>query len=448
MNIFDIIQTLRSNSGHIFKMGVLKEHADNKLLQRVLKMTYDKATFTYGISMKNVERPADLGSYPLDAHTLESALDTLEQAFSTRILTGHAAKYRLEDMLRMLTPDNASVIIGIIDRDQRINMGRSNINKVFKGLIVKPLYQRCAVFTKKTRNKIDPKGSFIQLKADGTYREFIYDGTVTCNSRSGEEYDYPEINKVFMESGAPGVYHGELTVYEDGRLLTRAIGNGIIKSGDFDGYFLKLDLWDYITLEEYSDVTNKQKATTPYLDRFMRLNSMFPKVAGGYKIETIETHIVDSVAEALKYTMSWMEAGLEGGVWKDKDALFRDGTNPQQQKLKLEIDVDMRIVGFKPGSVGTKREGKVGSVEFASDDGLIKGFASGFDASTLDHMTENWDDYMNAIMSMTCNDISKSRSNEHYALMSPRFNEVRTDKTESDSLARVLQLKDGAMELS
>jgi DNA ligase-1 len=442
-SVYDIIQELNADNGSNYKMDVLRKHADNELLQRVLKMTYDKVDFTYGITMKNIDPlPASDDNVKF---TLSDALDVLRDQYVTRYTTGHVAIARLENLLNILNANDAEIITKIINRDLRINMGRSNINKVFKGLIVKPVYMRCGLFNKDKKSKINPKGSFIQLKADGTYREFtVENNAVICNSRSGESYDYPLIN-AHLKYLEDGHYIGELTVrLADGTICDRATGNGLIKSMELpEGAGIVLDLWDYVTLEEYTGAANKIKGTTPYQERFATLVE-YIDVDCPY-IKVIETHIVNTMAEAMQHCVNWMEAGLEGGVWKDKHAIFRDGTSPQQEKMKLEIDADVRIIGFKAGTVGTKREGKIGSLEYTTDDGKVKGFVSGFSDKELDDMDSRRDEILNAIVELTCSDITKGRSNEHYALSHPRFNEIRTDKTETDTLERILETKQMSM---
>lgn len=445
MNIYNIIQQLNEDNGSNYKMDVLREHADNTLLQRVLKMTYDKVSHTYGISMKNVHPEASLDEAGSD-YTLADALDILENDLASRAVTGNAAIECLEDLLYALMSEDASIIKGIINRDLRINMGRSNINKVFKGLIVKPVYMRCGLYSDKTKSKINPTGAYVQLKADGTYREFtVVNGVVSCNSRSGEEYEYPLLN-AHLKYLEDGHYIGELTVVQDGKTLDRATGNGLIKSMDIpDNAYIALDLWDYVTLEEYTGAASKIKGTTPYHERYATLVDY---IGGDCPyISVIETHIVDTVGEALVHCMRWMEMGLEGAVYKDKDAIFRDGTSPQQLKLKLEIDVDVRITGFKAGKIGTKREGKIGSLAYVTDDGKVKGFVSGFNDKELDDMDSRRQEVLGSIASVTCSDITRGRNNEHYALSHPRFNEIRTDKTDTDTLERILETKEMAMSL-
>jgi DNA ligase-1 len=447
MSIYDIIQELNAENGSNYKMDVLRKHADNELLQRVLKMTYDKVDFTYGISIKSLN--TDMGDKNRDTTSHEKmlyhGLTLLEERIASRELTGHDARDAIQELLDISDFGSAHILLAVITRDLRINMGRSNINKVFKGLIVKPVYMRCELFNNGKKSKINPEGSFVQLKADGTYREFTVENTaVICNSRSGESYDYPLIN-AHLKYLEDGHYIGELTVrLADGTICDRATGNGLIKSMELpEGAEIVLDLWDYVTLEEYTGAANKIKGTTPYHERFATLVEYIGEDCP--YISVIETHIVNSIGEAMQHCVAWMEAGLEGGVWKDKDAIFRDGTSPQQEKMKLEIEVEVRITGFKAGTIGTKREGKIGSIEYATDDGKVKGFVSGFTDKELDDMDGRRDEILKAIMSLTCNDITKSRSNEHYALSHPRFNEIRTDKNETDTLERILETKQMSM---
>ena len=448
MSIYDIIQELNQDNGTNYKMGVLRKHADNETLKRVLKMAYDKVAFTYGISVAGMERPDVSRPHPAGSDMdLEFALDYLEDKLASRAVTGNDARALLSGILKDLGGEDGTVIYGIINRDLRINMGRSNINKVFKDLIVKPVYMRCGLFNADTRGKINPKGAYVQLKADGTYREFtVENGEVLCNSRSGEVYEYPVLNDI-LRTYPDGHYIGELTVVIDGVTQDRATGNGLINSDEPPHDNIVLDLWDYVTLEEYTNAANKIKGKTPYHARLARLVEIIGEELSPTPcpIRLIETYEVNTVAEALQHCARWMEMGLEGAIYKDRDAVFRDGTSPQQLKLKLEIDADVRITGFKPGTPGTKREGKIGSIEYTTDDGKVRGYASGFTDAELDDMDSRRDEILNQIMTVTCSDITRGRNNEHYALSHPRFVELRSDKTETDTLERIFEAKRMAM---
>ena len=438
--IFKILEELNAENGSNYKMATLKKYSDNELLKRVLKMAYDKATYTYGISMKNIDSNIPENS-DRKLRSLEQCLDVLVNSFVTREYTGNTAIDILEDLLYSLNAEDRIVLSRIIGRDLKINMGRSNINKVFKDLIVKPVYMRCGIYNSKTSSKINIDGAYLQLKADGTYREFTVDqGVVTCISRSGEEYTYPVLFEG-LSKFPDGKYIGELTV---SGANDRATGNGLINSDNPPHDLINLDLWDYITPEEYQNAANKVKNTTKYSDRFNTLVKTVESAQNLKNINIIETHIVKSMSEALAIVSEWMRNGLEGGILKDKDNIFRDGTSPQQLKLKLEIDADVRITGFTEGTKGTSREFTFGAITFENDEGTIKGQTSGFTDAQLKDFNSRREELIGKIMSVQFNDITQARTNDFYALSHPRFIELRDDKNTTDTLERVLELKEMA----
>ena len=140
-----------------------------------------------------------------------------------------------------------------------------------------------------------------------------------------------------------------------------------------------------------------------------------------------------------------MNDGLEGGVLKDKNGVFRDGTSKHQLKMKLEMDLEVRVTGYKEGRIGTKRESTFGAILFETDDGQIKGAVSGFTDEQLEEINANREAYMSKIITVSCNDITRGRDNDYYALSHPRFKEVRNDKTETDTLERALEIKQMSM---
>ena len=109
-----------------------------------------------------------------------------------------------------------------------------------------------------------------------------------------------------------------------------------------------------------------------------------------------------------------------------------------------KVDAEMRITGFTDGTIGTKREGKIGAIQFSNDEGTIKGQCSGFSDEELDLFTKNKDNLIGRIISVEFNDLVKSENNDHYALSHPVFVELRNDKDETDSLEKVIQLRDMA----
>jgi len=437
MSILTIFNELNESNSSLHKLSVLKKHQNNELLKRVLKMTYDKVEYTYGISLQNVLK---YGICSIQQGDFIQALDDLENEFNTRKCTGHAALERALSWIETLSDEESEVFQRIINRDIKCNVGRTQMNKVWPGLITKVVYMRCGVFSDKTKKKIQFP-AILQLKADGTYREFtVNNGEVTASSRSGEPYDYP-LHFNSMKHFPDGVYTGELTVQG---ITDRAEGNGLINSSTPPHDKIVFDVWDYISLEEYKNAGSKIKNKTPYNVRFSELELILEHTQSS-NIKCIESHTVRNIQEALEQTSKWMQQGLEGGVLKNSKAVFKDGTSTEQLKLKIQIDAEVRIVGFKDGKLGTKRASKVGSIMFENDEGTIKGQCSGFNDKELNDMTDNPEKYLNKIMTVQFNDLTKARGHDFYALSHPRFIEIRNDKSTTNNLQEVQDLREMAI---
>ena len=439
-NIYEILKDFNETNSTNDKIAKLKKYKSNALFTRILEVTYDKSRFTFGLTMKNVRQSIKVNPFM----ELADAVEELE-IFTSRKLTGNAAINQLGYMLDQLSEEDSKVMELIIGRDLKINVGRTNINKVHKGLIVKPVYKRCGIFTKKTESKIKYP-AFCQLKADGTYREMLLlNGKVEFMSRSGEVYEYPTIENDAVDSTLKdGYYFGEITVKG---AENRSIGNGLINSDNCPHDDLIFSVWEYANTEEYKKAKLKEKdylPETPYFESFYELEQSL--IMGNFKhIELIESPQVGSAKEAMVWCSEWMKMGLEGAVLKNKHMLLKDGTSTDQLKMKLEIDVEVRMIGHREGKKGTKREGKLGSIQFSNDEGTVKGYASGFNDSMLDEISENLELYMDKIFTVRCNDITKGRNNNHYALSHPRYIEWRNDKNETDTLARMFEQKESAM---
>lgn len=441
--IHDFMSEVNSSNSTNSKVLVLRKFKDSEIVARVLKMTYDKVRYTYGVTLAQVLKfSSEAEKTPL---TLTEALDQMESLVVSRKLTGHAAYQHIAWMVASLEPDDSEILKKVIDRDLRINLGRTQINKVFGDLITKPAYMRCDLYSNKTAKTITFP-AILQLKADGTYREFSVDsGVVTCRSRSGESYEYPLIFDE-LRNLDNGVYVGELTVLG---VPDRAEANGLINSDNPPHEKIVLSLWDYIEHSEYRKALAKDKkrpCVNKYSERFGVLQDI--DFAEFRNINLIPHKTVWTIREALEQTSEWMRKGLEGSILKDWSGVFKDGTSKYQLKLKLEVECELRVVGFIPGTPGTKRDGKIGALVFQNDEGTIKGRTSGFDDKTLDHFTENWNEINGKVISVRFNDLSKSDDNDYWALMHPRFVEIRNDKDETDTLETVKKLREMALEFN
>ena len=483
MTVKSVIDELNIENGSNYKIAVLKNHLNNELLHKVLKMTYDKVKYNYGATLATVNKFTGIVHDHLIS--LDVALDYIHDNICTRKLTGHAGSQYLADILTQVNDDDRFVLEHMIERKLPIGIGRTQINKVFKGLITKPAYMRCGVYNEKTRAKISH--DILQLKADGTYREFNkLNDTVTTRSRSGEEYDYPILNET-LKTFKDGIYHGELTIiltdelleiltpqiqkidkknktnileeitkeFEEFKalkkeyILPRSTGNGLLKSDAVPHENIRLELWDYITHDEYDNAVNRKVNVVTYKERFYSLKDIIEdKVLESAKnmIRLIPYILVENHEQVMKQVVIWMKLGYEGGVLKDWSMVFKDGTSELQLKIKLVISIEVRCKGFKNGSTG-KNKGLLTSIIFENDEGTIKGSCGGLSQSMLDQIRANPESFLEKVFEIECNDLTKGRNNDYYALSHPRLSEWRDDKDETDTLERALELKAMAMML-
>lgn len=444
--VYQILKELDLENGSNYKTNVLKKYSDHLTLKKVLEMTYDHVRFNFGVGKTTLGK-IDVGGLERNEPTglsVEEALQILEEEFCSGRVTGNNAISRLQEVMRDLSQEDRYVVSRVIERDLKVNIGKTQINKIHKGLITKPVYMRCEVYGKKTSKNISFP-ALVQLKADGTYREFaVNDGKVVSRSRSGEEYDYPVLAEE-MKEFPDGIYFGEITVRG---VRDRSESNGLVNSDNPPHDDIVLEVWDVVSQEEYERAGRKDKkdpCTVPYSRRWETLKEI---VRGSPHVTLIPHEEVRTLKEALEKTSEWMAQGYEGSVLKELSGTFKDGDSKHQLKLKLEISAEMRCTGFLPGTPGTKREGKVGSIIFENDEGTIKGRSSGFNDKEMDYFTENQESLVGLVFEVKFNDLSKGRNNDYYALSHPRFVKFRDDKDETDTLEKVFKLREMALELS
>ena len=429
--ISDFLSELNESNSSNYKISTLKKYQNSEIVKQLLKLTYDKNNFNFGMSRTRLLGILNESNFPEGIDKIDDYLDLLQE--NSGKLSGNSAKEFYSSLLQKLTEDSRVILLNILGRDLKCGINIKNINKVFKNLIPKPNYMRCAVFSEKLVKKIHFP-AMLQLKMDGTYREFnVSNGTVSAKTRAGEEYQN-EVLFDILKSFPDGYYMGELTI--DGE--SRFTGNGLINSLNPPLDKIIFTCWDFLTFDEYTG-----KVKTSYIDRFNRLQNLIES-RDFKQVKLVENHIVNNVSEALKQVSLWMSEGLEGGVLKDFNNTFKNGTSNTQLKIKLKVDAEMRITGFTEGTPGTKREGKIGAIQFANDEGTIKGQCSGFSDAELEEFSKNKDSLIGKIISVEFNDITKAENNEYYALSHPRFIEIRNDKNETDDLKKVIQLRDMA----
>ena len=409
MTIKAIFDEITATGGNNAKMDVLRKYVSNELLEVVLYMANSKRVKFY------IKQIPEYTRNPEQTNTLEFAIEQL-RSIANREVTGNDALRLLSELLSSLEPDDAYIVERIIDKDCKIGLGTTFMNKVFKDLIEDTPYMGAVSFDEKKARKIFDNGGkgFSQIKMDGRYANaVIVNGEVELESRQGE----PTIltGAKFLEELTKFencVLNGELTMdgvprYESngiiaslidicGKMETRSesetnrkIINFEDKHGSFTGALdsVRYTVWDAITIDEYFDKASK----TPYYERLAFVASYISN-AEATMIKPIESKEVETYGEAMEHFQEVLSTEVdgvpqEGTILKAYDGAWKDGKPTWQIKMKLEMDVDLRITGFNMGTKGTKNEFVVSSFNVESSDGLVKTRPQGLKEDMMKYIT-------------------------------------------------------------
>lgn len=458
MSILSIFNEISSEPGTNNKMAILSKYKDNELLKEVLYLANSKRIKFY------IKQIPEYKTDNNHTYSLEESIKKLEVLYK-REKTGHDAINFLSDLLSSVSKEDAVVLERIIDKDCKIGMGTSNINKVFKNLIEDTPYMGARAFDEKLAKEVFKNGeiAFSQIKMDGRYcNAIIRHNHVELESRQGEPTIL--IGAKFLnelENFDNCVLNGELTIDK----VSRYESNGIIaslidicgkkeqrseeenkkKTSEFEKKHgnindalnsIRFTVWDTITIDEYFNKSSK----TPYIKRLENVNELIKK-SNSTMVSIIETKQCNNYGEAISHFQDMLSKGYEGTILKSSIGNWKDSKPNWQIKMKLEMDVDMRIVGFNYGT--GKNEKLISSLNVESSDGKVITRPTGIDEDMMKFITENQEKLLNSIVEVKCSGLSKNSNGQH-ALLHPVFKKLRDDKNSCDSLESIQEIEDMA----
>lgn len=434
--VSEYIKALNAKNSRIYKEDSLRKFCKGEpTLIAILERTYNPR-WVYNVRKIS---PKTFGEKTI----LEvwDEMNFLLNVLHDRVLTGDAARDACVDMAEKLLPEEAEVFQNILKGDLRCGINAATINKVIPDLIPETPYMRCSIRKGSNFGNWDwTQGIISQVKADGMYVNVILDelGEVSILSRNGSEFanetmkDFVSCVQKNLEPGK--VYMGEMLVLEDGEVMSREEGNGamnsVLKGGNFKTNQKPLMVvWDVVSLVEWTDgICHK-----PYINRWDDVT----KIHGEY-LDVIETKVVTTKEQALAHYQQVVEQGGEGTVVKHPHTIWKNGTSKDQVKMKIEAEVDLKVVGMNPGN--GKHAGTFGSLVCESADGKLQVSVSGFTDKMRQSIFENREEWLNGkIVTVRANSIMYNEAGPN-RLFLPRFVEERLDKTVADSFEKVEEI--------
>lgn len=468
MHILDLFDQIRATNKKSEKIALLSANKDLPHLKDVIYLAHSPRIKFY---IKAI--PAYISSEDLTGPDLNFALRLLKDIYK-RISTGSEAIRRLTDLLEALLPQDAEIIKLIIGKDLKIGMD-SSINEVFPGLIEESPYQGASSYSKvkflklfeNTKKERAYPYVISQIKADGTYRNAILsDGDIILESRQGELSYFPgdiplyddlhEIMGIFNQHvvtgelvlscepdrpKANGIITSIMKYYQD--LMVRPEKESIAilkkfeeKHGNMNDYLqtLEMHVWDLIPADDFVNGAH----TVPYELRFDLIASTIQNL-GLTHVKSVETKGCKTPQQALDHYTSAQARGLEGTIVKSASAGWKSGKPTYQVKLKLEMELDLMIVGFKYGTPGTKNEDWISVLELKSSCGKLSTAPGGMKEDLMKYVTANMDKLRGTIVSIKCNGITQT--DKGFSTMHPSIVELRADKKIANSLEECLAIE-------
>lgn len=453
--IFDLLECIAATSSKLEKEALLRRHGAEESLRAVLLHALSP-TVSFGMKAVPARSHADPAGEGFDESTWN-----LLRGMRQRTLTGHAARDAVQLQIDRLDAKSAELLWRILRRDLRAGFSASTVNKAIKGLIKEYPYQRCSLPADSNLKKFDwTRGAFSQIKADGMFANVTVDGqaevAVALRTRQGNELPTRELSDLvdaieFLLDPGYG-YHGELVVFQDGRLMPRKAGNGVLnrvlQGGKLEpNQQVVFQVWDRIPLGKLQPDGEHRE---PYVQRYAHLVDMLEEAGGAAQVRLIDTRVVHSFEEAVAHCREIVALGLEGTILKAAGAFWRDGTSKDQVKLKIEAVCDLRIMEILPGDEGKKNAGRAGRLRCASEDERLVVDVTVKNEAMRDALDERPQAFIGGIVEVVFNDImDPGPSNPLHCLYLPRLKNgfVRLDKLEADDLARVYAQFEAAKQL-
>jgi len=422
-NILSILTRLETAPGRLEKEEILKQNSDNKLLRDTFRLALDP---TINFYIKKVPDPI----VSSNVNSLEQGLNTLESDLATRRFRGHEAIRHLAYTLGGLEPDDREVIKRVIGRGLKCGVSDGTVEKVWPYLRLSYPCMLVSSMNEKTKLKFP---MMAQTKMDGMrFNAIVENGAVTYRSRNGKELDLKGVLDDDFLTRADGfdvVFDGELLIWgTDGKPVDRKTGNGLLTKFQRDtGTFqiaerIRAVIWDRIPLSDFRMGT----CVIPCQTRW----SMMVAGPSTDKVRVAKTTMVNTIKVAQELYQEKLAEGEEGIILKDPAGYWEDKRVKHQTKMKAELEADLKVTGYNPGT--GKYLGKIGSLIVESADGKVQtsvGTGLSDEQRSLD-----FEEFCSKIVSIKYNALISDKKTNIKSLFLPVFIEVREDKDTADML--------------
>ena len=435
--VLDRLTIIENVSSTNDKVTELAKYLEDPVFRKVVQYAYNQG---WSYNLKDVDFVEESTATEIDK--IFEYLDFLKQKGGATNV--EKAKF---NWICSIDKETVEVVSRICKKDLRAGFKFKTISKAKKGIVEEVPYQRCS--TEDEIHRVHYP-AMAQKKADGMFvYGFPWKENEIFTTRYGSTfhlYGYLKQELLELLNGEKYVTVGEfLVIDEDGKVLDRKTGNGILNSFIQGGGSEEIAeriiyvMWGLIPFEHYE----KKFSPITYAQMFPKLCDMVDKflaknypVGGLGPIEVIPYEIVHSEEEARDFYKRMREQGFEGAVLKDLSEIWKPTTSRRFIKLKNRGFAEFRIVKALPGTKGKQYEHCLGSLVVRTEDsGIITEIGKGFSKEERELGIEWWDSHIDDIVTCSFESVITDKTNRQTKkLFLESFEETRfNEKWEADT---------------
>ena len=421
-----IIRILEDHPSRLNKEDIIRAEAkfNNEELFEGMRMALDNL-ITFGVKKVPTHGGPDGQGLPW------SAFKELCHLLYTRQLTGNDARDAIELALSASTQNQWNDWYRrILIKDLRCGVSEKTVNKVLKefpNIQPVPVFECMLAHDGANHEKKITGKKLLEPKLDGVRVITIVNmenRTVTQYSRNGKELEnFGHITRALEANidliGRSMVLDGEMVSSSFQELMKQVHRKDNVQSED-----ARLMLFDIIPLVEFK--AGKSVMGQRRRSNLLRgMKDIFDKIGNIDVIPQKEIDLDGYVGELefKQYNADAIEAGFEGIMIKDVDALYECKRSASWLKMKPFIEVSLTVVGIEEGT--GRNEGKLGALICeGEDDGkqIRVNVGSGFTDSDRLEFWESKDALPGQIIEIRADAATRSQDSEElYSLRFPRF---------------------------
>lgn len=422
-----IIQRLEADNSRLVKEDILADAVKENLTEFFdgVRMALDNL-YTFGIKQVPVKEDDSGQGLSWDNFLV------LAESLYRRELTGHAARDAVKLAMDVATQAQWNDWYRrILIKDLRCGVSEKTVNKVLKKTDIKPVpVFECALAQDSANHEAKMTGKkIVEMKLDGVRCLTVVDyenKTVTQYTRNGkvlENFSHitEALEKHIDQFERSYVLDGEIVSDSFQSLMKQVHRKDNVQAGD-----AKLMLFDIIPLFEFKQGSSimGQRRRSNFLKEFKHIFDQ----TGSIEIvpqREFDFDVLTDEFEFKDYMKELVDAGLEGVMIKDPDAVYECKRSTNWLKMKPWIEVSLTVTGYEEGT--GRNEGRLGALICeGEDDGklITVNCGSGFSDSDRSEYWTARDSLVGQVVEVRADAVTQNQDGS-YSLRFPRFKTFR-----------------------